>query len=193
MSIRKKVSISIMAILISACASHKEDEKTQVVEPEYKLYTLENGGTGIIVPPNKKSLSIGLTTRANGVFTNMRERVSTDEFEQICIARKKNTDPDVKLLNCLSETNDFPIALQETTQEKRTYTKEKIAQGIQKIFLEDDVKLDTFTFDLDGNKETKYTTRKMEPYDVPETYSVIRILWNKNEWSGKKMLLIKEN
>lgn len=181
-----------MAILISACASHKEEEKPKVIEPEYKLYSLENGGTGIIVPPNKKSLSIGLTTRANGVFTNMRERVSTDEFEQICVARKKNSEQDVKLLNCLSETNDEPISSEIMNQEKRTYTKEKIAQGIQKIFLEEGVKLDEFTFDLDGNKETKYTTRKMEAYDVPETYSVIRILGNKNEWSGKKMLLIKE-
>lgn len=193
MGIRKKVIISILAILISACASHKEDEKTKFIEPEYKLYSLENGGTGIVVPSDKKSLSVGLTTRTNGFFTNMRDRVPTDEFEQICVARKKNTDQDIKLLNCMSETDNSSIVSQETTQEQRKYTKEKISQGIQKIFLEDGVKLDTFIFDLDGNKETKYTTRKMEKYDVPETYSVIRILWNKNEWSGKKMLLIKEN
>jgi len=191
MSILKKASISIMAILISACASHKE-EKPKVIEPQYKLYTLEDGVSVVLVPTDKKSLSIGLMTRTNGISNSMRDRVPTDEFEQICIARKKNTDQDVKLINCLSEKNDNPINSEEITQEKRKYTKEQIAKGIQKIFLEEGVKLDTFTFDLDGNEETIYTTRKMEAYDLPETYSVIRILWNKNEWSGKKMLLIQE-
>lgn len=185
MKINRLVFLSALVILVSACTTKKLPD-----DPDYKIYSLDKGGAIIDVVEDKKTLNIGLSTRGSTSFMNMRDRKDNDVYEQICIARKPANKPELKLVTCINEKG---AKIESVYQEDQIFTKDEVAKGIEKISLNKGLKLDKFSFNLDGTQKTEYTTRKFEGSEQPESYTVIRLLSNKNVWSGQKMLIIKEN
>lgn len=186
----KKLSLLSVSLLLSACVNQPESKENMTIEPEYKIYSLESGSTAVDIPKNKKTVNISLTTRMYSPSIISRERTMTDDYEQLCISRKNKTDKDITLIACFNEKG-FPEDLMNA--EDKIFTKDEVSKGIERISIPEGLKIDTFSFDLDSDKQPQYTTRKMESYDQPETYMVIRLLANKNVWSGKRMLYLQEN
>lgn len=186
----KKIILLSALMLMSACSTQQTSKDTQSSEPEYKIYSLESGSTMIEVPEGKKSFNVGLTTRVYSPSMSTRERTMTDGYEQICLSRQKKVDKDITLIACFNEKGYPPSTMNEV---EKVFTKNEVSKGIERVSISQGLKIDHFTFDLDGAGKLEYTTRKMESYEDPESYMVIRLLANKNVWSGQKMLIIQEN
>lgn len=191
MKMNKLILLSAVVVLVSACSTHKyskDNEKN--VEPDYKIYSLESGSTAIEIPENKKTINVSLNTKMYSPSISTRDRNITDVYEQICLSKKNKTDQDITLIACFSEKG---FQQESMNTEENIFTKDDVSKGIERISIPQGLKIDNFYFDLDSDKQPQYTTRKMESYDQPETYMVIRLLSNKNVWSGKRMLSIQEN
>lgn len=187
MNIKKLIGLSIL-ILLTACSNQPEKSAEKYPDPEYKITTLDSGIEMISIPSNKKSLSIGFMTSVSGSSFSMRERDSTDNYETICISRVNNQKP--KLITCLVEKADDDKI---TNQDPKTFTKAEISKAIERLAVKKGFKLESFNFNLDNKEKTEYTTRKFENYDQPEAYMIVRVLSNKDVWSGKPMLYIQEH
>lgn len=186
----KKISLLSVSLVLAACANQPESKDNMNIEPEYKIYSLDAGSTAVDIPKNKKTINVSLNTNLYSPSISTRERTITDDYEQICLSKKNKTDQDITLIACFNEKG-FQQKTMNT--EENIFTKEEVSKGIERISIPQGLKIDTFSFDLDSDKQPQYTTRKMESYDQPETYMVIRLLANKNVWSGKRMLYIQEN
>ena len=191
MKMSKLILLSALAVLVSACSTHKDSKDNENnAEPEYKIYSLESGSTAIEIPENKKTINVSLNTKMYSPSISTRERSITDVYEQICLSKKNKNDQDITLIACFNEKG---FQQESMNTEENIFTKEEVSKGIERISIPQGLKIDTFSFDLDTDKQPQYTTRKMESYDQPETYTVIRLIANKNVWSGKRMLYIQEN
>jgi hypothetical protein len=186
----KKIILLSALMLMSACSTQQNSDDTQSSEPEYKIYSLESGSTMIEIPEEKKAFDIGLRTRSYSPSMSTRNRATTDEYEQICLSRQKKADKDITLIACFNEKGYQPSTMNEV---EKVFTKSEVSKGIERVSISQGLKIDHFTFDLDGAGKLEYTTRKMESYEEPESYMVIRLMANKNVWSGQKMLIIQEN
>lgn len=187
----KLILLSALVMLVSACSTHKgakDNEKN--AEPEYKIYSLESGSTAVEIPENKKTINVSLNTKMYSPSISTRERAITDDYEQICLSKKSKNDQDITLIACFNEKG---FQQESMNTEENIFTKDEVSKGIERISIPQGLKIDTFSFDLDSDKQPQYTTRKMKSYDQPETYMVIRLLANKNVWSGKRMFYIQEN
>lgn len=191
MKMSKLILLSALTVLVSACSTNKDSKDNEKnVEPEYKIYSLESGSTAIEIPENKKTINVSLNTKLYSPSISTRDRKITDDYEQICLSKKNKNDQDITLIACFNEKG---FQQESMNTEENIFTKEEVSKGIERISIPQGLKIDTFSFDLDTDKQPQYTTRKMESYDQPETYTVIRLLANKNVWSGKRMLYIQEN
>jgi hypothetical protein len=191
MKMSKLILLGALVMLVSACSTHKDSKENEMnAEPEYKIYSLESGSTAVEIPENKKTINVSLNTKMYNPSISTRERSITDVYEQICISKKNKTDQDITLIACFNEKG---FQQESMNTEENIFTKEEVSKGIERISIPQGLKIDTFSFDLDSDKQPQYTTRKMASYDEPETYMVIRLLANKNVWSGKRMLYIQEN
>lgn len=189
MKMSKLILLSAL-VLIASCSTKQEQKTNETNEPEYKIYSLDTGTQVMEISENKKAFNIGLMTRTYSPSVSPRERKADDEYEQICLSRKKKTEKDITLIACFNEKGSPPETVSEI---EKTFTKNEVAKGIERVSIPEGLKIDNFTFDLDGAGKLEYTTRKIESYEDPETYMVIRLMANKNVWSGKKMLYIQEN
>lgn len=191
MKMSKLILLSALVVLVSACTTHKDSKDNEKnVETAYKIYSLESGSTAIEIPENKKTINVSVNTKMYIPSISTRERSITDQYEQICLSKKSKNDQDITLIACFNEKG---FQQESMNTEENIFTKEEVSKGIERISIPQGLKIDTFSFDLDSDKQPQYTTRKMESYDHPETYMVIRLLANKNVWSGQKMLIIQEN
>lgn len=191
MKMSKLILLSALVVLMTACSTHKDSKENKTnAEPEYKIYSLESGSTAVEIPENKKTINVSLNTKLYSPSISTRERKITDDYEQVCLSKKNKTDQDITLIACFNEKG---FQQESMNTEDNIFTKEEVSKGIERISIPQGLKIDTFSFDLDSDKQPQYTTRKMESYDQPETYMVIRLLTNKNVWSGKRMLYIQEN
>jgi hypothetical protein len=188
MNIKKMLGVMFLILLTSACSHQQEKAVEKSSNPEYKITTLDSGAEMIIIPANKKSESIGFMTSVSGSSFSMRDRQSTDNYETICISRVINQKP--KLMTCLVEK---PADDNNYNLDSKTFTKIEISKAIERLAVKKGFKLASFEFNLDGKTKTEYTTRKFENYDQPEAYMIVRMLSNKDVWSGKPMLYIQEH
>lgn len=188
MYIKKIIGASVLIMLISACSHQPEKSVGKSSEPEYKITTLDSGAEMITIPANKKSESIGFMTNVSGTSFSMRDRQSTDNYETICISRVTNKKP--KLMTCLVEK---PADDKNYNLNSKTFTKNEISKAIERLAVKTGFKLASFEFSLDGKEKTKYTTRTIENHDQAEAYMIVRMLSNKDIWSGNPMLYIQEH
>lgn len=188
MNIKKIIGISVLILITSACSHQSEKSTEKSSDPDYKITTLDSGAEMITIPSNKKSESIGFMTSVSGSSFSMRDRKSTDNYETICISRVTNQKP--KLMTCLVEKAPDD---QKPDGYSKIFTKSEISKAIERLAVKKGFKLASFEFNLDGKVKTKYTTRKFENHDQPEAYMIVRMLSNKDVWSGKPMLYIQEH
>jgi hypothetical protein len=189
MNIQKNISLGLLVILCSGCSTHDRLKQPDVEQNNYKIFSLEDGSTALMINEDKKVMNIGLQTNGLGTSFNMRERKNKDIYEMVCISRKQVDSDQLNLITCLKEQSADKSSSQA---ESIAYRKEDIVENIEKIQLEKGVKLNSFVFSLDDDKDTEYTTRKRELSETPESYTVIRLLSDKSVWSGKEMLMIEE-
>lgn len=190
MNIQKNIRLGLLVVLCSGCTSHNTIKQQDVSQDDYKIFSLDDGSTALMINEDKKVMNIGLQRNGLGTSFNMRERKNKDIHEMICISRKEVNSDQLKLITCFKEQSGDK---DNVPSENIVYRKEDIVENIEKIQLEKGVKLNSFVFSLDDDKDTEYTTRQREQSETPESYTVIRLLSDKSVWSGKEMLLIEEN
>ena len=188
MNIKKIIGVSIAILITSACSNQPEKAVEKSSDPEYKITTLDSGAEMITIPSNKKSESVGFMTSVSRSSFSMRDRKSTDNYETICISRVTNQKP--KLMTCLVEKAPDD---QKPNEDSKIFTKSEISKAIERLDVKKGFKLASFEFNLDGKMKTEYTTRKFENHDQTEAYMIVRMLSNKDVWSGKPMLYIQDH